>query len=76
MSDNGKVTIHPITDVEVAHFVTHEPDVVRARAVLAEVHARLTKNITPKAVMREIEPFIAGFEAWLGDRQPFLKGRP
>jgi len=73
---NDRETVHSITDVEVAHFVTHEPDVVRARATLAAVHERLTRSITPKAVMRELDEPIALLEAWLGSRRPYLKAKP
>jgi hypothetical protein len=61
-----KVRVEPITRAEITQYVITKPEIVRARAVLAESYRLLTDFVTPMCVLRQIAPQIDALEAWIG----------
>jgi hypothetical protein len=65
----------PLTDVELATYVSSQLHVVRARRALVEVYRRLTDYATPPSVVAQIGPAIAALEEWCADTTPhFVAG--
>lgn len=71
--DGTFTELRAMSETDTARYVSTQPEIARARAVLVEVYRRLTDYITPLCVVRQIDAEIDGLERWIGGEAPHLR---